>query len=61
MGFRIRRLAPEDPPDAFPDPSTAGVALGYPDGLLAVGGDLSDDVVNVQAAEPLPRRRRPTR
>jgi len=41
MGFRVRLLAPEDPPDAFPDPARAGVALGYPDGLLAIGGDLS--------------------
>ena len=30
-------LRPEDPPDAFPDPSMAATE---PDGLLAVGGDL---------------------
>ncbi|MEE4185127.1 MAG: leucyl/phenylalanyl-tRNA--protein transferase [Gammaproteobacteria bacterium] len=41
MGFRVRLLAPEDPPDAFPDPRRAGIALGYPDGLIAIGGDLS--------------------
>ncbi len=34
----LRRLRPEDPPEAFPDPATA---LREPDGLLAVGGDLS--------------------
>ncbi len=43
MGFRVRTLEPGDPPDAFPDPATAGVALGYPDGLLAIGGDLSSE------------------
>ena len=32
------RLRPEDPPEAFPDPR---LALREPDGLLAVGGDLS--------------------
>lgn len=41
MAFRIRTLLPNDPPDSFPDPANAGVALGYPDGLLAIGGDLS--------------------
>jgi len=30
-------LRPEDPPDAFPDPS---LATTEPDGLLAIGGDL---------------------
>lgn len=34
----LRWIRPEDPPDAFPDPSAA---LSDPDGLLAVGGDLS--------------------
>lgn len=34
-------LEPETAPDAFPDPTSAGVALGYPEGLLAIGGDLS--------------------
>lgn len=34
----LRWIRPEDPPEAFPDPS---VALSDPDGLLAVGGDLS--------------------
>ena len=34
----LRVILPEDPPDAFPDPS---LALRDPDGLLAVGGDLS--------------------
>ena len=33
----ITYLHPDDPPDTFPDPSTAA---GEPDGLLAVGGDL---------------------
>lgn len=41
MAFRVRTLRPDDPPDDFPDPATIDVALGYPDGLLAVGGDLS--------------------
>jgi leucyl/phenylalanyl-tRNA--protein transferase len=41
MAFRIRTLTPNDPPDSFPDPEQAGVALGFPDGLVAVGGDLS--------------------
>lgn len=35
---RIHWLAPTDPPDSFPDPAQA---LGDPEGLLAVGGDLS--------------------
>lgn len=34
----LRRILPEDPPAAFPDPARA---LREPDGLLAVGGDLS--------------------
>lgn len=34
----LRWIRPEDPPDAFPDPA---LALSDPDGLLAVGGDLS--------------------
>ena len=34
----LKRLLPEDPPEAFPDPARA---LREPDGLLAVGGDLS--------------------
>ncbi|HSN17624.1 MAG TPA: leucyl/phenylalanyl-tRNA--protein transferase [Gammaproteobacteria bacterium] len=34
----LRRILPDDPPDAFPDPARA---LREPDGLLAVGGDLS--------------------
>jgi len=34
----LRWLEPSDPADSFPDPSTA---LTDPDGLLAVGGDLS--------------------
>jgi leucyl/phenylalanyl-tRNA--protein transferase len=41
MAFRIRTLTPNDPPDSFPDPAQAGVALGFPDGLVAIGGDLS--------------------
>jgi len=43
MAFRIRTLQAADPPDSFPDPATAGTALGYPDGLLAIGGDLSPE------------------
>jgi leucyl/phenylalanyl-tRNA--protein transferase len=35
---RIQWLAQNDPPDSFPDPETA---LDDPEGLLAVGGDLS--------------------
>ena len=34
----LKWIRPEDPPEAFPDP---GRALRDPDGLLAVGGDLS--------------------
>lgn len=34
----LRLIRPEDPPEAFPDPRHA---LQDPDGLLAVGGDLS--------------------
>lgn len=41
MAFRIRTLSPDDSPDSFPDPAHAGIALGYPEGLVAVGGDLS--------------------
>jgi len=41
MGFRIRRLHPDDPPESFPEAADAGTALGYPEGLIAVGGDLS--------------------
>ncbi len=36
----LRWIQPEDPPEAFPDP---GRALSDPDGLLAVGGDLSPE------------------
>ncbi len=43
MAFRIGKIAPDDPPDTFPDPARAGQALGYPDGLLAIGGDLSPE------------------
>ena len=35
---RLAWIRPEDPPERFPD---AGAALRDPDGLLAVGGDLS--------------------
>jgi leucyl/phenylalanyl-tRNA--protein transferase len=41
MGFRVGTIKPSDPVDTFPDPSTMGAALGYPDGLIAIGGDLS--------------------
>lgn len=34
----LKWIRPEDPPEAFPDPARA---LKEPDGLLAVGGDLS--------------------
>ena len=43
MAFRVRTIAPDDPPDTFPDPAAAGLALGYPDGLLAIGGDLGTE------------------
>ena len=43
MGFRVQVIKPEDPPDSFSDPADMGVALGYPDGLLAIGGDLSPE------------------
>lgn len=36
----LRWLGPEDPPEAFPSPH---LALRDPDGLLAVGGDLSPE------------------
>ena len=39
-GGRVAWLNPDDPPDAFPDISNA---LREPDGLLAAGGDLSED------------------
>jgi leucyl/phenylalanyl-tRNA--protein transferase len=41
MAFRVHLIAATDPPDSFPDPAEAGIALGYPDGLIAIGGDLS--------------------
>ncbi len=41
MNFRVRLLRPGDPVDQFPDPADARATLGYPDGLLAIGGDLS--------------------
>ncbi len=41
MAFRVHTLHPDDPPDAFPDPANVGVAIGQPDGLVAIGGDLS--------------------
>ena len=34
----LRWLAPDSPPDSFPEP---GTALRDPNGLLAAGGDLS--------------------
>jgi leucyl/phenylalanyl-tRNA--protein transferase len=37
---RLTLLRPDDPPDGFPDP---GSALSNPDGLLAIGGDLSPE------------------
>jgi leucyl/phenylalanyl-tRNA--protein transferase len=40
QNLALRRLHPEDPPSAFPDPARA---LREPDGLLAVGGDLSPE------------------
>jgi leucyl/phenylalanyl-tRNA--protein transferase len=40
MEDSIHWLAPDDPPDSFPDIEQA---LDDPDGLLAVGGDLSAD------------------
>jgi leucyl/phenylalanyl-tRNA--protein transferase len=43
MGYRVKTIAPDDPPDAFPDPQQMDIALGYPDGLLAIGGDLSPE------------------
>ncbi len=43
MAFRVRSISPEDPPDCFPDPSTVSTALGHPDGLVAIGGDLSTE------------------
>jgi leucyl/phenylalanyl-tRNA--protein transferase len=38
MEAQLHWLKPTDPPDSFPDPE---LALAEPDGLLAVGGDLS--------------------
>lgn len=41
MAFRVRTLQPDDPPDDFPDPAEIEATLGYPEGLVAIGGDLS--------------------
>jgi leucyl/phenylalanyl-tRNA--protein transferase len=41
MGFRVQAIRPDDPPDTFPEPAIMGTALGHPDGLIAIGGDLS--------------------
>ncbi len=38
MPAKLHWLKPADPPDSFPDPN---LALTNPDGLLAIGGDLS--------------------
>lgn len=38
QGLDVRWIEPSAPPDAFPDPS---IALDDPNGLLAIGGDLS--------------------
>jgi leucyl/phenylalanyl-tRNA--protein transferase len=43
MAYRIQTLHASDPPDSFPDPADTGIALGYPDGLVAIGGDLSPE------------------
>jgi len=43
MAFRVKTLQPDDPPNSFPNPAGTGVALGYPDGLLAIGGDLTPE------------------
>jgi leucyl/phenylalanyl-tRNA--protein transferase len=43
MAYRIQTLHASDPPDSFPDPAAIGIALGYPDGLVAIGGDLSPE------------------
>jgi|SRR6185312_4061937 len=40
QNLALKRLRPEDPPSAFPDPARA---MREPDGLLAVGGDLSPE------------------
>jgi leucyl/phenylalanyl-tRNA--protein transferase len=41
MGYRVKVITADDPPEVFPDPSTISTALGHPDGLIAMGGDLS--------------------
>jgi len=43
MAYRIQTLHASDPPDSFADPADTGIALGYPDGLVAIGGDLSSE------------------
>lgn len=43
MAYRVQAIRPGAPPDEFPDPATMGAALGQPDGLLAIGGDLSPE------------------
>ena len=43
MCFRVSHISADDPADSFPDPREAGIALGYPDGLVAIGGDLSTE------------------
>ena len=41
MGYRIKVIHPDEAPEAFPDPANTGTALGQPEGLVAIGGDLS--------------------
>ena len=43
MGYRVKVIRAEDPPEAFPDPAAMGTALGHPEGLIAIGGDLSEE------------------
>ncbi|MGI9291454.1 MAG: leucyl/phenylalanyl-tRNA--protein transferase [Gammaproteobacteria bacterium] len=43
MGYRVKGIRPDDPPEAFPDPADMGTALGHPEGLIAIGGNLSPE------------------
>jgi leucyl/phenylalanyl-tRNA--protein transferase len=43
MTFRVKLLQPNDSAESFPDPNNARASIGYPDGLIAIGGDLSSE------------------
>ena len=43
MTFRVKLLQPNDSAESFPDSNNARASIGYPDGLIAIGGDLSSE------------------